>query len=75
MYTQTIIPDSPSITIQLPDSYVGQEVRLIAIVEKKEIKSTDISDKVKNIKKKYAVYPRINLADFTFNRDDANDFS
>ncbi|WP_221394453.1 PIN domain-containing protein [Dyadobacter sp. NIV53] len=37
MYTQTIIPDSPSVTIQLPDSYVGQEVRLIAIVEKKEL--------------------------------------
>lgn len=75
MYTQTIIPDSPSVTIQLPDSYVGQEVRLIAIVEKKGTKSKDISDKVEKIRKKYSVYPRIDLSDFSFNRDDANDFS
>jgi len=75
MFIKTIIPDSTSVTIQLPESYVGEEVRLIAVVEKKWNKSHQPEDKVDMIRKKYSAYPRIDLSGFSFNRDEANDFS
>ena len=75
MFTKTIIPDSTSVTIQLPDSYVGEEVRLIAVIEKKWNKSDQPEDKVNMIRKKYSTYPRIDLSSFSFDRDEANDFS
>lgn len=36
MFTKTIVPDSASITIDLPANYVGEHVRVIAIIEKDE---------------------------------------
>ena len=75
MFTKTIILDSSSVTIQLPESYVGEEVRLIALIEKKDTKSKEARNKKEAIKKKYSVYPRIDLSGFSFNRDEANDFS
>ena len=61
MFTKTIIPDSPSVTIQLPESYVGEEVRLIALVEKKDIKPDYDKKKSVTIRQKYSTYPRIDL--------------
>ncbi|TDE11999.1 hypothetical protein [Dyadobacter psychrotolerans] len=74
MFTQTIIPDKASITIQLPESFVGEEVRVIAVVEKKTDVMKSLSDRLKAVKDKYSVYPRVNLSDFTFDREEANDF-
>ena len=74
MFTQTIIPDNTSITIQLPESFVGEEVRVIAVVEKKTDVMKNLSDRLKAVRDKYSVYPRVDLSGFTFDRDEANDF-
>lgn len=74
MFIKTIIPDSNSVTILLPDSFVGEEVKLIAVVEKKQNKSESIKDEISKIRNRYSVYPRVDVSGFTFNRDDANDF-
>lgn len=75
MFTKTIIPNSSSVTIQLPESFVGEEVMLIAIVQKKERTAAKAEDRIGVIKKRYSVYPRVNLTSFSFDRDEANDFS
>ncbi|MCE7041102.1 hypothetical protein [Dyadobacter sp. CY312] len=75
MFTKIIIPNSSSVTIQLPESFVGEEVMLIAMVEKKEKKTDTVGSKAGVIKKRYSVYPRVNLNNFSFDRDEANDFS
>ena len=74
MFIKTIIPDSTSVTIHLPDNFVGEEVKLIAVIEKKQNKSEGIKDKISKIRDRYSVYPRVDVSGFSFNRDDANDF-
>ncbi len=74
MFTQTIVPKSNKVTIKLPDNFVGEAVRLIALVEKPEQPEVaeSTSDAVSN---RYAKYPRVDLSTFKFDRDEANDFS
>lgn len=72
MFTQTIIPKSKSVTIQLPDSFISKEVKLIAIVENDKMPShprKSISDL-----KKELLGITVNLKGFKFNRDEANDY-
>lgn len=72
MFTKTIIPKKKSITINLPDSFIGENVRLIAIIEKND---TDVlANSADKIQKIYAKYPKVDLSGFKFNRNDANDF-
>jgi hypothetical protein len=72
MYTKTIIPETRSITLDLPLSFIGEHVRVIAVVEKE----APISGKKRRdqIAKTYSVYPKTDLSQFKFNRDEANDF-
>lgn len=74
MFTQTIVPRNNKITIKLPDSFVGEAVRVIAVVEKTE-SSAEEEPKSKTIANRYAKYPRIDLSTFKFDREEANDFS
>ena len=72
MFTKTITPRKKSVTIDLPESFVGENVRLIAIVEKDDLKT--VNKNVSLIENTYSKYPKLDLSDFKFNRDDANDF-
>ncbi len=72
MFTKTIVPKKKSITIDLPESFIGENVRLIAIIEKDSDKElANSADKIQTI---YAKYPKLDLSSFKFNRNDANDF-
>ncbi|RZL34539.1 MAG: hypothetical protein EOO96_09430 [Pedobacter sp.] len=72
MFTKTIIPKKKSITIDLPENFIGENVRLIAIIEKDEVEAVDNnSNRIQEI---YSKYPTLDLSNFKFNRNDANDF-
>ena len=74
MFTKTIVPKTASVTIQLPENFIGEQVRVIATVEKRGAESMGLTEKIRDIKKRYSIYPRVDLGSFTFNRDEANDF-
>ena len=72
MFTKTIIPKKKSITIDLPENFIGENVRLIEIIEKDEVEAVDNnSNRIQEI---YSKYPTLDLSNFKFNRNDANDF-
>ena len=72
MFTKTIIPKKKSITIDLPENFIGENVRLIAIIEKDEVEAVDNNSN--RIQEVYSKYPTLDLSNFKFNRNDANDF-
>lgn len=72
MFTKTIIPKKKSITIDLPENFIGENVRLIAIIEKDEVEAVDNNSS--RIQEIYSKYPSLDLSNFKFNRNDANDF-
>jgi hypothetical protein len=72
MFTKTVVPDSASITIDLPANYVGEHVRVIAIIEKDENAFSE--ERRKNVSQVYSNYPKVDLTKFKFDREEANDF-
>jgi hypothetical protein len=74
MFTKTIIPATTSVTINLPENFVGEQVRLIAVIEKEGTYAEPVDDKINQLKETYSKYRRVDLSDFKFNRDEANDF-
>ena len=75
MFTKTITPKSTSVTIELPKDYVGEHVKLIAIIErKKDIEKLSPAERLELIKNTYSKFPRRDLSKFKFDRDEANDF-
>jgi len=73
MFTKTIIPESASVVIDLPASYVGEHVRLIAVIEKEKNEFSP-NDRKSQVANTYSKYPKVDLSNFKFNRDEANDF-
>lgn len=72
MYTKTIKPKSTSVTIDLPESFVGKHVKVTAILEKKEKPRKARS--LQEIEERYSKFPRTDMSKFKFDRDEANDF-
>jgi hypothetical protein len=72
MYTKTIKPKSTSVTIDLPESFVGEHVRVTAVVERKE--KPRKASSLEEIHKRYSKFPRTDMSKFKFDRDEANDF-
>jgi hypothetical protein len=72
MYTKSITPESTSVTIDLPESFVGKHVKVTVVIEKEEIprKAPSLED----IHERYSKFPRIDMTKFKFDRDEANDF-
>jgi hypothetical protein len=66
MFTKTVVPDSASITIDLPANYVGEHVRVIAIIEKDENAFSE--ERRKNVSQVYSNYPKVDLTKFKFDR-------
>lgn len=77
MLRQIIIPDSPVITMRLPDEMVGKSVEVIAfeVDEKSREKNGSSASFIERLQKTKAFYSRFNIdmSDFKFNRDEANE--
>lgn len=72
MFTKTITPKSTSVTIDLPEDFIGKHVRVTAVVEREKSRKTAAS--LKDIHERYSKFPRIDMSKFKFDRDEANDF-
>jgi hypothetical protein len=76
MIRQIIIPTQKSFTIELPEDFIGNEVELT--LEKKDSKLNPQTN-LEKVKRKKALEAslqdfRIDLSNFKFNRDEANDY-
>ncbi|MGV3601550.1 MAG: hypothetical protein ACO1N1_10125 [Dyadobacter fermentans] len=75
MFTKNITPKTTSVTIELPESFVGEHVKLIAIIEKKKfIESLSHAERLEQIRTTYSKFPRRDLSNYKFDREEANDF-
>jgi hypothetical protein len=74
MYRQIITPDKAKFTITFPEEFIGKEVEVIAFTLKEAVQNTDTT----GIDKKEALEflknsTRIDLSNFKFNREEANE--
>lgn len=72
MFTKTITPKTTSVTIELPADYVGKNIKVTAVVERRE-KPRRVQS-LEEIHERYSKFPRIDMSKFKFDRDEANDF-
>ncbi|MBO9614858.1 MAG: hypothetical protein J7619_19300 [Dyadobacter sp.] len=72
MFTKSITPKTTSVTIELPADYVGKNVKLTAVIERREKPRKAAS--LEEIHDRYSKFPRIDMSKFKFDRDEANDF-
>jgi predicted protein tyrosine phosphatase len=73
MYTRSLIPKSTSLLLDLPDSFVGEQVRIVAVIEKPQECSRE--KRRSHIAETYSKYPKVDLASINFDREEANDNS
>ncbi|WP_342085735.1 DUF2080 family transposase-associated protein [Dyadobacter sp. OTU695] len=75
MFTKTITPKTTSVTIELPDEYIGKNVKVTASVEvPKNYEKLTLAERLEHIKNTYSKFPRKDLSKLKFDRDEANDF-
>lgn len=75
MFTKNITPKTTSVTIELPADFVGKNIKVTAIVEKKkDIEKLSPAERLELIKNTYSKFPRRDLSKFKFDRSEANDF-
>ncbi len=76
MFRKIIVPESPNISLLLPANFVGHEVEVIAfpIEDKQTIEKQKDENKYswKNARNFFNAH-RIDLSNFKFNRDEANE--
>lgn len=72
MFTKTITPETTSVTIELPQDFVGEDVKLTAVIERRQKPREAVS--LEDIERRYSKFPRIDMSKFKFDRDEANDF-
>jgi hypothetical protein len=72
MTTQTIVPTSNILQVQIPDNLVGKELEFSYEVKRTETKQNNATNKFKasDIFKDC----RVDLRNYKFNRDEANDY-
>jgi hypothetical protein len=78
MLRQIITPSEPSFTLQFPNDMVGKTVEIIAF-ELKEVNSEPLNnekDKMQRLKriKDITKNSLVDLSNFRFNRDEANNY-
>ena len=76
MFTKKIIPQTNEVTLQLPEDLIGQEVTLIAVVETsfaEKDTSKNRKGRLRQIQDTLAKY-QIDMSDYTFDRDEANNY-
>jgi hypothetical protein len=81
MVRELIKPVDNVYILNLPDEMIGKTIEVIAFevdlkgtLVEKDGKIANVSPNIKNIEEKYARYPMISRGDYTFNRDEANDY-
>jgi hypothetical protein len=72
MTTQTIVPTSNILQLKIPDNLIGKELEISYEEKKKEVKKNKTITKFKasDIFKDC----RVDMSNFKFNRDEANDY-
>lgn len=75
MLRQIIKPTQNALTLQLPDELVGKTVEVIAfeIEGEKVQEQSSKADRVKNVIEIFDGY-RVDLSNFKFDRNEANDY-
>ncbi|WP_031527218.1 hypothetical protein [Dyadobacter crusticola] len=71
MYIKTFIPKSTSLLLDLPDDFVGEQVRIVAVVEKAQEGSRERGQK--HVAETYSKYPKVDLTSLKFDREEANE--
>ncbi|MFN0049322.1 MAG: hypothetical protein ACKVOU_09385 [Cytophagales bacterium] len=74
MYIATLIPTKECHTIDIPEVFYGQEIVVTAQSISSKNSKSDIS-KTTEIEAIFSKYRQIDLSNFKFDRDEANDFS
>jgi hypothetical protein len=69
---EIIYPTENKYTLRLPDEMIGQEVEIIAFKIEEKPKKV-VSDKMERLSKSLESL-KIDLSNFKFNRDEANDY-
>lgn len=75
MFRQIIVPENTQLLLQIPAEFVGKEVEVIAF-EITEWKTTVIKNKdtrIKTLEKALENY-RVDMSNFKFDRNQANDY-
>jgi hypothetical protein len=72
MFTKTITPKTASVTIDLPEEYIGKNIKVTAYIERRE--KLPRAKSVEEIRERYSKFPKADLSKFKFDRDEANDF-
>ncbi|WP_439557066.1 hypothetical protein [Dyadobacter sp.] len=73
MYIKSFIPKSTSLLLDLPDSFVGEHVRIVAAVVKTQECSPE--RRRSRIAQTYSKYPKADLTSLKFDREEANENS
>jgi hypothetical protein len=78
MVREIIQPHENAYTIQLPDELMGKTVEIIAFaIEEQNTKAVineiDLEKRLKSIRERYSTFPSISHANYSFDRDEAND--
>ena len=75
MIRELIKPVDNTYVLNLPDEMIGKTVEVIAFeVDAAEEPVLKKTGNIEDIKKKYSRYPVVSHDDFTFNRNEANDY-
>lgn len=72
MFTKNITPKTTSVTIELPEDFVGKNIKVTAYIERIE-KTTRVKS-LEEIRETYSKFRKADLSKFKFDRDEANDF-
>jgi len=76
MYRQVVMPEADNINISVPNAWKGMNIEVIVFpISPKEVIARKTSDTEKR-KKRNELLDKylIDLSDFKFNRDEANDY-
>jgi hypothetical protein len=76
MVREIITPLEPSYTLRLPEEMVGKTVEVIAFEIANEVQAGEKDDKEERLRRIRAITHKslVDLSNFTFNRDDANNY-
>lgn len=73
MYTKTIIPTKENHTVEVPEEFFGKKILVTVEPIEKEV---DLSylEKMELVEKTFASYEKVDLTNFVFDREEANNF-
>jgi hypothetical protein len=77
MVRQIFIPDQTTLTLEIPESFVGKRIELLAFEVEEDsstiYKNIDKSEKLNRLNESLEGY-KVDLSNYTFDRNQANDY-